>query len=77
MFVSAQILEETNDDVKRAVDLKRHAEQVKGEAENRLAHAAKVKDALSKAEEAQNQAEIAIQGTQGDIDSARSDLAQV
>ena len=47
------------------------------DAEQQLAHAEKVANSLSQAEEAQNQADNAIQATQEDIDSARKDLAQV
>ena len=51
--------------------------QVRIDAEQQLAHAEKVANSLSQAEEAQNQADNAIQATQEDIDSARKDLAQV
>ena len=72
-----QILEDTEDDVAKAEALKKRADQVRQEAEQTLEHAETVTKSLSEAVEAQNQADIAIQSTQEDIDSARKDLAQV
>ena len=72
-----QILEDTEDDVAKAEALKKRADQVRQEAEQTLEHAETVTKSLSEAVEAQNQADIAIQSTQEDIDSARKDLKPV
>ena len=72
-----EILAETSGDLSRAETLRDSAVSIREEAEKQLAIAENVTKHLSEAVEAQNQADIRIQATQTDIDSARVDLSTV
>ena len=72
-----QILQDTQPDLETAQQLSQRATDAERLAQEQLEKANKVTDDLSKALEAQNRADVSIQTTQTDIDSARKDLAQV
>ena len=72
-----QILEDTSSDLNRAEQLEKAAKDVREEAVKQLKQAEAVTLDLSKASEAQNDADQKIQTTQTDIDSARKDLATI
>ena len=72
-----QILQDTQPDLETAQQLSQRAKDAERLAQEQLEKANKVTDDLSKALEAQNRADVSIQTTQTDIDSARKDLAQV
>ena len=72
-----QILDDTNDNLTKAKELKDNAEVIRDEALQQLEKANNITRDLSAAVEAQNIADQKIQTTQTDIDSARKDLATV
>ena len=72
-----EILQDTQPDLETAQQLSQRAKDAERLAQEQLEKANKVTDDLSKALEAQNRADVSIQTTQTDIDSARKDLAQV
>merc|ERR1719204_1376211 len=72
-----QILDDTNESLSRAKMLKESVESIRDEAVKQLRKAENVTLDLSKALEAQNEADQKIQTTQTDIDSARNDLAMI
>ena len=72
-----QILQDTKPDLETAQQLSQRAKDAERFAQEQLQKANKVTDDLSQALEAQNKADVSIQTTQTDIDSARKDLAQV
>ncbi len=72
-----QILDDTNDDLRRTEELKIGADEAKRNAEEQLKHAEEVTQFLSETSEAQNRADASIQNAQEDIDEARKDLSQV
>lgn len=72
-----EILADTSDDLARAQVLSESAKRAKELADEQLKHAEKVTQDLSLAVEAQNRADVDIQATQTDIDSARKNLAKI
>ena len=72
-----QILASTSADLQRAEGLKRRAEASLAQAQQTLDQANSVTSNLADAVEAQNKVDLAVQSAQGDIDTARKDMAQV